>query len=173
MVGTISARLAGRLRRGGLLLGAAALAATILTACGGGSTGGVGTPTTTPGVLLSTEQSPVGRVLATGTGYTLYDFSADTPDSSACTSSACTFLWPPVLATAPATVAKGLSQSLVGEIRRPDGALQVTYGGHPLYRWTSDTRPGMITGQALLNEGGYWYVVSPSGRQITTPFTVE
>jgi len=133
------------------------------------------TPTTTNGVTLSTEPSPVGPVLATGKGYTLYDFVPDTATSSACVSSTCVFLWPPLVLPsdeAP-TVAKGLKQSLVDEIKRPDGAVQVSYGGHPLYTWNGDTKPGVITGQAIDNEGGYWYVVGPDGNQITTPFTVN
>ncbi|HEX3948179.1 MAG TPA: hypothetical protein VHW47_10760 [Acidimicrobiales bacterium] len=133
------------------------------------------TPTTTKGVVLSTEQSPVGPILATGSGHTLYDFVPDTPTSSACVSSACVFLWPPLVLAGdqPPTVGHGLRQSLVGEIKRPDGAVQVSYGGHPLYTWNGDSKPGTVTGQAIDNEGGYWYVVAPSGQQITTAFTVD
>lgn len=159
------------------LAGAAALAmcGVLLGACSNGITAAsfTVTPTTTTGVSLSTERSPVGRVLATPSGRTLYDFTPDTPTSSACTKGLCVRLWPPLLAqsTEPA-VTKGLRKSLVGTIRRPDGQLQVTYGGHPLYTWIGDTTAGMITGQALLNVGGYWYVLAPTGRQITTQFRV-
>ena len=130
------------------------------------------TPTTSTGISLSTELSPVGRILATPAGFTLYDFTPDTPTSSACTSALCVRLWPPLVTTGPPTVGKGLDPSLVGTVRRPNGQLQVTYGGHPLYTWIGDDHPGMVTGQALLNVGGYWYVIAPSGEQVTTPFTV-
>lgn len=158
-------------------LALAAAGGLALSACdnGAGVTTISVTPTTTKGVTLSTEQSPVGPILTTGTGYTLYDFAPDTPTSSACVSTTCVFLWPPLVLPsdqAP-TVAKGLRQSLVGEIKRPDGAVQVTYGGHPLYTWNQDTKPGVVTGQAIDNAGGYWYVVAPDGHQITTPFTVN
>jgi predicted lipoprotein with Yx(FWY)xxD motif len=145
----------------------------VLAACGGGGDGVTTfneTPTTTRGVTISEEPSPDGPILATGTGYTLYEFVPDTPTKSTCVSSACVFLWPPLTVTGPPTIGSGLKQALVGTLRRPDGSTQVSYGGHPLYRWNSDTKPGMTTGQALLNEGGYWYVVSPSGKPITTPF---
>jgi predicted lipoprotein with Yx(FWY)xxD motif len=153
----------------GLVIGALALAA-----CSSGitTTSFTVTPTTVTGVTLSTEQSPVGRILATPSGHTLYDFTPDTPGSSACTSGLCVRLWPPLLTTEAPTAGSGLQQSLVGAIRRPTGALQVTYAGHPLYTWLGDNRPGMITGQALLNVGGYWYVISPAGRQIETTFRV-
>ena len=157
-------------------VGAAALVlcGTLLAACSQGITASsyTVTPTTATGVTLSTERSPAGRILATPAGRTLYDFTPDTPTSSACTTGLCVRLWPPLIATGPPKVASGLRASLVGTVRRPDGQLQVTYGGHPLYTWIGDTAPGMITGQAILNVGGYWYVVSPDGRQITTAFRV-
>lgn len=140
------------------------------------------TPTTARGVMLSTERSPAGRILATPSGRTLYDFTPDTPTSSACTRGLCVRLWPPLLTTgttgttgatgAGGSVGRGLRRALVGTVRRPGGQLQLTYAGHPLYTWIGDTTPGMITGQALLNVGGYWYVLAATGRQITTPFRV-
>lgn len=158
------------------LLGAAGLAAgaLALAACSGGVTTAsfTVTPTTTTGVTLSSEPSPAGRVLATPQGHTLYDFTPDTPTSSACVSGLCVRLWPPLLTSGRPTVGRGLDQALVGTVRRPDGSLQVTYAGHPLYTWIGDNRPGMITGQALLNVGGYWYVLAPDGKEITTAFTV-
>ncbi len=159
------------------LVGAAALAACgmILSACSGGITAAsfTTTPTTARGVTLSTESSPAGRILATPSGRTLYDFTPDRPTSSSCTSGLCVTLWPPLLTTTTTPkVATGLDQSLVSTIRRPDGRLQIAYAGRPLYSWKGDTTPGMITGQAILNVGGYWYVLAPTGRQITTAFRV-
>jgi predicted lipoprotein with Yx(FWY)xxD motif len=170
-------------RRRPVLAAAAALtgvvlAGVVLSACGsagslGTTNGFTVTPTTVTGVTLSTEQTPVGRVLATPAGRTLYDFTPDSSQSSACKTGLCTQLWPPLLTNGNPTVGAGLRQTLVGTIRRPSGTLQVTYGGHPLYTWIGDNRPGMVTGQALLNLGGYWYVIAPSGTQITTPFTIR
>jgi predicted lipoprotein with Yx(FWY)xxD motif len=160
-----------------LLVGAWAIVSlgVVLAACSNGITASsfTVTPTTATGITLSSELSPVGRILATPSGRTVYDFSPDTPTSSACTKGLCVRLWPPLVATTTAPkVGKRLDASLVGTIRRPDGQLQITYGGHPLYTWIGDTTPGMITGQALLNVGGYWYVITPSGNQVTTSFRV-
>ena len=124
-------------------------------------------------MTIAEEPSPAGPILATGTGYTLYEFVPDTPTKSTCVTSTCVFLWPPLIVTAAPTVGPGLHRSLVSTLRRPDGSTQVAYGGHPLYTWNSDTKPGMTTGQALLNEGGYWYVLSPAGKPITTAFTTS
>jgi predicted lipoprotein with Yx(FWY)xxD motif len=159
------------------LAAAAALATcgVMLAACSSGITAAsfTTTPTTVRGVTLSTENSPAGRILATPSGKTLYDFTPDTPTSSKCTSGLCVKLWPPLLTTSTTpTVGKGLDPALVSTVRRPNGQLQIAYGGHLLYRWEGDTTPGMITGQAILNVGGYWYVIAPTGRQVTTSFRV-
>jgi predicted lipoprotein with Yx(FWY)xxD motif len=148
-------------------------ALVVIAGCSGGppvTTFGE-TPTTTPKVTLTIEVSRVGPILATARGYTLYDFVPDSPTTSRCVNAACVFLWPPLLVQGRATAGIGLKQSLVATIERPDGATQVTYGGHPLYTWNGDTSAGEVTGQALDNEGGYWYVLSPSGQQITTAFS--
>ena len=55
---------------------------------------------------------------------------------------------------------------LVGKIRRPDDRLQVTYAGHPLYYYVGDRRPGQVLCQAVVEFGGTWYVVAPSGNAI-------
>ena len=67
----------------------------------------------------------------------------------------------------------GVDPSLVGTIRRPDGSMQLTYGGHPLYTYNLDVTPGMVTGQAIDQDGGLWYVIDAAGRQITKPFSVS
>jgi predicted lipoprotein with Yx(FWY)xxD motif len=61
----------------------------------------------------------------------------------------------------------------VGRVTRPDGSTQLTYGGHPLYTYVRDTRPGMVTGQAIDQDGGPWYVLGPGGNVIHTSFTVN
>lgn len=150
-----------------------AVGGTLLAACGGGGTTTLSSPPTTdPSVTIGTISSPAGPILATGQGYALYDFAPDTPTQSACITPICVRVWPPLIVQSRPSVGKGLDPSLVGTIRRPGGALQATYGGHPLYTWKGDSKPGMITGQALLNAGGYWYVISPSGQQLTQQFMV-
>jgi len=147
-----------------------ALAGCGFLSAGRGPTYRLPTPTTSP-TTLSTESSPVGPILTTGSGHTLYDFAPDTPTHSACVSSICVFLWPPIDASGSTTVSSALHQDLVGSIERP-GGVQVTYGGHPLYTYNADTKPGMVLGQAINQAGGRWYVIRPDGQQVTTPFTV-
>ncbi|HSZ35654.1 MAG TPA: hypothetical protein VK773_01085 [Acidimicrobiales bacterium] len=165
-----------RLRGRALVVPAAlALSAFTLAACGNG--GNVTTlsapPTTDPSLTLTLQKSPAGPILATGDGRTLYDFVPDTPTHSACLNDGCVFQWPPLVANGPVRVQRGLSPALVGTLKRPDGSTQLSYGGHPLYTYNLDFTPGMVTGQAIDQDGGLWYVLGPRGRQITTSFSVQ
>ncbi len=163
------------LRRSAAVL-AAALAGVALTlaACGGGSVTSLSSPPTTDaGLTLALIHSPAGPVLATGTGHALYDFLPDTPTRSACTNDGCVYQWPPLLKTGPIVVGPGVVRSLVGTLTRPGGATQISYGGHPLYTYDLDQQPGWITGQAIDQDGGPWYVIDPAGHQISTSFSVR
>jgi predicted lipoprotein with Yx(FWY)xxD motif len=95
-------------------------------------------------------------VLTDGEGYTLYWFGRDTATRSACQAS-CARRWPPL--AGPAFEAIGVTGA-VGYIVRPDGSLQVTYNGHPLYTTTADTGPGQTTGDGVWSGGGQWHVAT-------------
>ena len=155
-------------------LAAAALAALLAGCSGAMPVAQTKSPPTTAitGTTLVLEDSPHGPILADGHGDTLYDFTPDTPTMSACVTAACVYEWPPLIIDGRPTVGKGLKASLVTTFVRTDGRTQVAYGGHPLYLWYNDTKPGMVTGQDLYNQGGYWYVIDAAGRQITAPFSV-
>ncbi len=55
---------------------------------------------------------------------------------------------------------------LVGTTTRSQGVRQVTYAGHPLYRYAGDTAAGQTNGQGSNGFGARWHVVSPSGAAI-------
>jgi len=151
------------------------LAAALLT--GGGAALGValaGPPATAapaasiaaaaPGI--GTAALPPGTALVDGAGRALYLFDADTGTASACTG-ACAQVWPALLAGDGAPGVTGTAQAaLLGTSQRSDGTSQITYGGHPLYRFAGDTGPGEARGQGIHNFGGGWYVVAPDGRGI-------
>lgn len=105
-----------------------------------------------------------GDHLVDAEGYSVYLYVLDEGGTSTCVD-ACTNNWPPVTlpeGTEP-TVADGLDQSLIGTIQRPNGDAQVTYGGHPLYRFRRDSEPGHTRGQGL---GGQFYLVSAAGEPV-------
>ncbi len=152
---------------------ALAALALILSACGNsGITTLSAPPTTNPSLTLTLQRSPEGPILATGGGDTLYDFVPDTPTHSACLNDGCVLQWPPLLKSGPVTVGTGVDSSLVGTLLRPGGSTQLSYGGHPLYTYNLDVTPGMVTGQAIDQDGGLWYVLNAKGQQITTGFSV-
>ncbi|MET7688142.1 hypothetical protein ABZT06_09210 [Streptomyces sp. NPDC005483] len=122
------------------------------------ATGGSGT--------LRTHSSPLGRILVDGSGRTLYLFRADSGTTSHCYGT-CAQAWPPDTTTGHPS-AHGLNATMVGTTPRNDHTTQVTYHGHPLYRFSQDTQPGDTSGQGSTAFGGAWYVVSPSGASITS-----
>jgi len=115
---------------------------------------------------VGTRSTALGRVLTDGHGRTLYLFRRDRGSRSAC-SGACAAAWPPLIASGSPHARGGARRSLLGTTRRRDGRRQVTYRGHPVYRFIGDSGPGQTHGEGLEEFGGLWYVVAPSGRAIT------
>jgi predicted lipoprotein with Yx(FWY)xxD motif len=107
------------------------------------------------GVTLKTTTIRGITVLTNARGLTLYWFAPDSPTASRCTGS-CAAYWPPVAGTPKA--GPGITGKL-GTIRRPGGAAQATYDGHPLYTYAGDSAPGQARGNNLDLNGGYWYEV--------------
>ena len=61
----------------------------------------------------------------------------------------------------------GLNVStLLGTIKRADGSLQVTYKGHPLYRYIKDKDDGDTYGEGIKSFGAAWYALAPSGKKV-------
>jgi predicted lipoprotein with Yx(FWY)xxD motif len=146
----------------------------VLTSCVGGRVSTLTTPpTTNPSFSLTIQNSPAGPILATGEGATLYDFVPDTPTHSACLNVGCVYQWPPLLVSNASQVGPGVTRSFVGTLKRPDGSTQLSYNGHPLYLYIRDSKAGEVIGQAIDQDGGLWYVLNPSGKEIHTPFTVN
>jgi predicted lipoprotein with Yx(FWY)xxD motif len=114
---------------------------------------------------VGAANSPLGRILVDGKGRTLYLFEKDKNRRSACYGQCATY-WPPLLTRGKPAAGRGVKGSLLGVTRRAKGTMQVTYAGHPLYRYLPDTRPGQTYGQGSRDFGGRWYVVSPAGKKI-------
>lgn len=122
--------------------------------------------TTAPPTVTTMNVSPLGKILVNDKNLTLYLFQADTSTTSTCTG-ACAKLWPPLLVNGTPSVAGGVNKSKLGTSKRSDGGTQVTYDGHPLYRFAADTSPGNVRGQGLNNFGAKWYVLGTDGKAIT------
>jgi len=107
----------------------------------------------------------LGRVITDSRGRTLYLFEKDKRGRSSC-SGICASYWPPLLTTEKPVATGGAKRSLLGTIRRSDGTKQVTFAGHPLYRFSGDSKRGQTSGEGLTDFGASWYAVSPSGKKI-------
>lgn len=119
------------------------------------------------GKTIDAASSRLGQILVDSNGRTLYLFLADSGTTSNCNSTGCVQAWPPVLTKGAPQAAPGVKASLLGTTTRRDGTTEVTYAGHPLYYFVSDTKAGEISGQGINAFGAPWYVVSPSGMQIS------
>jgi predicted lipoprotein with Yx(FWY)xxD motif len=155
------------------MVAGAAAAALALAACGGKGGGGLyGAGASSPKASATastgtnsarvgtTSIHGIGTVLDDARGFTVYHLTSETGGAIKCTG-ACASTWPPVLATG-GSVPK-VSGSLPGTlstIRRPDGGMQVTYRGLPLYTYSGDMAAGEANGQGIQ---GVWFAVTPSG----------
>jgi predicted lipoprotein with Yx(FWY)xxD motif len=117
--------------------------------------------------MISAAKGPDGTYLTGSGGRALYLWVADTHGKSVC-SGACAKVWPPVLTSAAPTAGSGVLGSDLGTTTRSDGKKQVTYKGHPLYYYITDTAPGQLTGQGSNSFGAKWWLVAPSGSAITS-----
>jgi predicted lipoprotein with Yx(FWY)xxD motif len=114
---------------------------------------------------VTTNSSKYGRILFDGRGRALYAFTHDPRGRSLC-SGACAKSWPPYVVSQRARAASAVRQSLLGTIRRANGAKQVTYRNRPLYYYIGDTKPGQVLCQNVTQFGGTWLVVRPNGRLV-------
>jgi predicted lipoprotein with Yx(FWY)xxD motif len=125
-------------------------------------------PASTSGVNTATigglQTATIGgaMVLTNARGFTLYWFAPDTPTRSSC-NGVCAGYWPPVTGTASASPGIPGIPGTLGTIKRPDGATQVTYNGHPLYTYAGDTAPGQNFGNNLDLNGGLWHEATVGG----------
>ena len=104
-------------------------------------------------------------MLVDGQGRTLYLFEKDHGMSSSC-AGACASIWPPLTATGKPGAGTGCATNKIALIKRSDGGMQVTYGGHPLYTYAGDGAPGDTKGEGLNQFGAEWYVWPPNGSEI-------
>jgi outer membrane biosynthesis protein TonB len=63
------------------------------------------------------------------------------------------------------TATSGANAALLGTSKRADGTTQVTYNGHPLYRFVKDQNAGETNGQGVTAFGGSWFAVTVGGNQ--------
>ena len=146
-----------------------------LAACGGNDDEASGTaapaaPETTAaqeasGATVAVASSSLGQILVDTEGRTLYAFTKDKGDQSAC-SGECATNWPAL--TGPATAGTGAQAALLSTSTQANGTSQVTYDGRPLYHFAGDAKPGDTNGQGV---GSVWYAVTADGEMVKAKAT--
>ena len=119
----------------------------------------------TAGTLVNLRQTALGAVLVDARGRTLYLFEKDRNGVSACNTT-CVKYWPALTSQGAPRAGRGVQQSLLQLSRAQNGRRQVTYAGHPLYRFVGDHKPGDTMGQGLQAFGAGWDVLTPSGQKV-------
>jgi predicted lipoprotein with Yx(FWY)xxD motif len=152
----------------GVIAAAVALAALSVGAFGNAATAAPAMKARSATVKVA--HTDLGKILVDSRGRSLYMLTADSAKKSTCFG-ACVGAWPPLRASHKPTVGKGLKASKVGRIKRSDGKSQVTYNGHPLYRFVNDKKPGDTNGQGITAFGGRWFVLSPAGKRVSASST--
>jgi predicted lipoprotein with Yx(FWY)xxD motif len=139
-----------------------------LAACGGtddeAGTAATAAPTTAAqaanGATVAVANSKLGDILVDADGRTLYAFTKDKGDQSAC-SGDCATNWPALTGTA--TAGTGAQAALLSTAMQANGSSQVTYGGKPLYHFAGDAKPGDTKGQGV---GSVWFAVTADGELV-------
>lgn len=143
------------------------IAAVVAGYAGSASISTAATASTASGATVRLIHTSVGKILASTRGFTLYMFTADRRNSDRCVKkSGCTSVWPPYTVKGRPTAGPGVSRSRLGTIRLPNGRHQVTYAGHPLYRYTGDSSPGSTYYIGVKAFGGTWLALNAAGHSV-------
>jgi predicted lipoprotein with Yx(FWY)xxD motif len=148
------------------LLAAATVAASlVLAACGGGGSSSSTTPAATSTTVAVKSISGVGDVLVDSAGKALYSSNVEAGGKVMCTG-ACTSFWKPLEPSGTTPTASGNAGKL-GVIKRPDGTMQVTSNGLPLYTFAQDNS-GDAKGDGFTDdfdgEHFVWHAVLAGGK---------
>lgn len=147
------------------LLVTAVLAAALASTAALGTALASGAHAAATKAKLQLRSGKLGKFVVDGKGLTLYLFEKDKHGKSSC-SGTCAKVWAPLLTSGKPTAGTGIVAARIGTTKRVDGSMQVTYGGHPLYHYDDDHKPGQTEGQGSNAFGAGWYVVAASGKKI-------
>jgi predicted lipoprotein with Yx(FWY)xxD motif len=111
-------------------------------------------------VVVKTASNPtLGTILVNSQGMTLYHLSGEQNGKFICTSTTCLGVWHPLIAPSSGTPSGEVGS--LGTVKRPEGTVQVTYKGTPLYTFTGDQQSGETKGQGI-KDVGTWSVLTTS-----------
>jgi predicted lipoprotein with Yx(FWY)xxD motif len=111
-------------------------------------------------VVVKSASNSLGTILVDSQGMTLYHLSGEQNGKFICTSSGCLGVWHP-LTTSSSGAPNG--EVSLGTVKRPEGTVQVTYKGTPLYTFTGDQKSGETKGQGIKDVGTWSVITTSSG----------
>jgi predicted lipoprotein with Yx(FWY)xxD motif len=135
----------------------AVVAGTLVMAAG---TAGAATDT-----LQAVNSSNFTGVLATSAGRTLYVLSTEKSTKLHCATT-CLKMWVPLevkSSVSRVTIGTGV-KGKVAFVKRTSAMKQLTFNGFPLYTYVGDTRAGTTNGEAIVSEGGTWYMAHAAAK---------
>lgn len=119
-------------------------------------------------VVMTAKNKTLGKTIVVNRqGLTLYSLSVERRGRFICKDAACLSLWKPLV------VRKGVKPTGVSglaTVKRPDGRIQVTYRGGPLYRFVKDRKRGDVKGNGF-KDVGTWRVATVG--KATAPATTS
>jgi predicted lipoprotein with Yx(FWY)xxD motif len=151
-----------------ILIPIAIAGALLLSACGGSNDNqATAASSTSGGQTVGVSTINGSQVLVDASGNALYSPDQEANGMISCTGS-CESIWMPLTTSAGAKpTASSDVTGKVGSIKRPDGSMQVTLNGAPLYTFAEDGGPGKVTGDGFQDQFNgksfTWHVVSLGG----------
>ncbi|HZC74041.1 MAG TPA: hypothetical protein VE442_25360 [Jatrophihabitans sp.] len=146
-------------------IGAAALVA------GCSSSGGTQSAPAGGNMTVAVDSVSGGQVLVDSDGHALYTSDQEASGKIICSTSDCEAIWTPLTVpkgqqpTGPSDVANNL-----GTVKRPDGSMQVTFKGGPLYTFTFDHGADQVTGDGTRDSFNgtnfLWHVATATGAHM-------
>ncbi|MGN6166625.1 MAG: COG4315 family predicted lipoprotein, partial [Solirubrobacteraceae bacterium] len=123
-----------------------------------------GSNSTTPTIKLMSTGN--GKILSVK-GFVLYRFSHDGNGSkNTCVKiKGCKGTWPALTTAGKPYAGPRVKASLLSTTKLPNGKHQVTYAGHPLYRYKFDTK-GSTYYIGIRMFKGNWYAVNSKGKVV-------
>ncbi|GIH15185.1 COG4315 family predicted lipoprotein [Rugosimonospora africana] len=142
-------------------------AAITLAGCGTKSHGGSDAATDSGSTVTSRQVPGVGSALTDSAGKTLYFADQEANGSVHCVDT-CLRFWVPLTVSAGVMPTSGGGVTgTVSTIHRPDGSVQVTYDGKPLYTFAQDGGPGTASGNGFKDSFGgtnfSWHAAALAG----------
>jgi predicted lipoprotein with Yx(FWY)xxD motif len=124
-----------------------------------------GTATAATDTLKSVNPPNYAGVLGTSASRTLYVLSTEKSAKLHCTKS-CLSTWVPLeVKTAVTHVSIGSGvKGKIAFVTRTSVLKQVTYKGYPLYTYKGDTKANEVNGEAVVSEGGTWYLARAAAK---------